>query len=240
MRKKDLQRILEKEARDFRNQCGLSHTEPLPVRSLLLQLEILTVFRALSPAISGMAVKVSAGQVRRFMLVNSLQTLGRQHFTIAHELYHLFVQEQFDSMICKTGEFDRRDREEYKADLFAAYLLLPTEGILQRIPNAEIGWNKIQLPTILKIEHYFQSSRSALLYRLKEMELIDAEHYDRYSQEVFRSAVQYGYPRALYEPSQEELTIGDYGVRARQLYEADKISEGHYLSLMQAIGVQVL
>ena len=240
MRKIDLQRILEKNARDFRNRCGFNQTEPLSIQSMLLQLGVLTVFRQLSPSISGMAIKIEAPKIRRFMLINSHQTLGRQHFTICHELYHLFIQKQFESMICKTGEFNRRDREEFKADLFASYLLLPSEGILQLIPDQEIGLNKIQLPTILKIEHYFQSSRAALLYRLKEMDLLDNRHYELFSKDVIRSATQLGYPSQLYESCHDGLSIGDYGVKARQLYESDKISEGHYMSLMQAIGVQVL
>ena len=31
----------------------------------------------------------------KFMLINANHSIGKQNFSIAHELYHLFVQENF-------------------------------------------------------------------------------------------------------------------------------------------------
>ena len=50
--------------------------------------------------------------------------------------------------------------------------MLPEERILSLIPDKQLTKDKITIDTILKIEHYFRSSRSALLYRLKELNII--------------------------------------------------------------------
>lgn len=88
--------IIEKQVSAFRTDNGLSASEPVTLKSLLLKLNILTVFRPLSDNFSGMCLKDNSGH--RFMLINSNQPRGRQHFTIAHELYHLFILQRMDDL----------------------------------------------------------------------------------------------------------------------------------------------
>lgn len=54
---------------------------------------------------------------------------------------------------------------------------------------------------------------------------------------VKHSARCFGYDTALYEPANEGLVIGDFGEKARCLFEQDKISEGHYLELLHKINI---
>ncbi len=49
------------------------------------------------------------------------------------------------------------------------------------------------------------------------------------------SARAYGYDLSLYEPGNENLVIGDFGEKARILFESGKISEGHYYELLNMI-----
>ena len=49
------------------------------------------------------------------------------------------------------------------------------------------------------------------------------------------SALEYGYDLSLYQPGNEGLLIGNFGEKARLLFEQDKISEGHYLELLNMI-----
>lgn len=74
----------------FRQKIGLSDAEAVNLKSLLLKLGVLTIFRPLSEKFSGMSLKSPGGE--RFMLINCNQPRCRQHFTIAHELYHLFIE----------------------------------------------------------------------------------------------------------------------------------------------------
>ena len=227
---------IKKEASEFRSRLGFGNMEPIGLKSLLIRLNVLTIFKELSENFSGMAVK--AGE-KRFMMINSNHSIGRQNFSICHELYHLYIDKEFTPHHCSSGIFNKADVKEYQADLFASYLLLPDDGIVNLIPGNELSRDKISLETILKIEHYFSCSRGALLVRLKEMELITPRTYDIFNHQIKNNARQYGYAIDLYEGGNEGVVLGDFGTWAKQLFDSDKISEGHYASLMNSIGIDV-
>ena len=228
---------LKKKAIEFRNEWGFGSTEPIHLKSLLLKLNIISVFEELSNDFSGMSVITGED---RFMLINAKHSLGRQHFTICHELYHLFVDKNFKPHHCHTGSFNKQDINEYRADVFASYILIPENGVLNLIPDSEMKKDSITIQTILKIENYFSCSRMAFLFRLKELKLLSQGKFDEYSINVKSTAKKYGYSTSLYEPGNNNLVIGDYGTLAKQLFDKEKISEGHYISLMRDIGIDVL
>jgi len=231
--------FLKKQAALFRDRNGLNATEPIQLKSLLVKLNILTLFKPLSENLSGMALKIDDGY--RFMMVNTSKSRGHQHFTISHELYHLYIQKDFDSVTCKTGLFMKKDSpDEYYADVFAANLLLPEDGVLEHIPDVQLSKDKITVETILKIEQFYQCSRNALLYRLKELNLIRSEGWENFNKQVKINAVKHGYDVKLYEGQKEVSLIGDYGNIAKRLYDKGKISESHYLNLMGDIGIDIL
>ena len=62
---------------------------------------------------------------------------------------------------------------------------------------------------------------------------------EKFSQDIIESAVKLGYPDLLYKPGNNQLIIGDYGVLANELFQNDKISESHYASLMNDIGIDI-
>jgi Zn-dependent peptidase ImmA (M78 family) len=140
--------LLEKKADDCRQRWGYGTDKPINLQSLLLELNVPTFFKPMKK-ISGMAFKSETNA--RFMLVNSEQTMGRQNFTICHELYHLFVQTDFSHKVCMAQSFDKKDPEEYAADNFAAFLLLPTKGIRDLLPENEFNLDTITLDTVVKI-----------------------------------------------------------------------------------------
>lgn len=227
---------LQREASDFRLKNGIGATEPIRMKSWLPKLNVVALFRPLSDSFSGMAVKQND---LNFVIINSEHRVSKQHFTIAHELYHLFIQKDFISEVSNAGKFDRKNKIEFEADWFAAFLLMPEEGLLQLIPKEELSKNKISLPTIVKIEQYFACSRTALLIRLEGMGLIDYRKYEQYTRNVKQSAAILGYDTSLYEKGNEGLVIGDYGARAKKLFDIGKISESHFISLMSDIGKDV-
>ena len=230
--------IFEKAAIAFRSDNGLNNADPIRLKSLLQKLNVITVFAPLSDNFSGMALK--ANTVNRFMLVNSNQSLGKQHFTICHELYHLFVQTDFISQVCQTGKFDKNaDKNEYRADVFASYLLLPTDGLLENIPNEEIEKKKVSLKTILYIEHFYSCSRRALLYRLKNLKLISSAEYEGFTVNIQRGALENGFAVDLYKNGNHKVVISDYGIIAKQLFDKETVSESHYYSLLADLGIDI-
>ena len=230
---------LEKKANAFRSAQGLGSDDPIRLKSFLTKLNVLTLFKPLSADFSGMAIKISptTNSHLRFILVNSNHSLGKQHFTLCHELYHLFIQESFTARTCSTGLFNKKlDREEYHADVFAAYLLLPEGGVKSLIPDQELSKNKITLKTLLKIEQYYSCSRSALLYRLKNFKLIDDNKYEEFKGSVKRNALLHGFSTELYESGNADHFIGDYGSVAKELLDRGSISETHFLNLLMDLG----
>lgn len=227
--------ILEKYAAQFRAEHGYGNKESIHLKSLLHKLGVLAVFRPLEMEVSGMAIKV--GESNRFMLINTARTLGHQHFTICHELYHLFIQKDFTYHACQVGNFDKKDKEEYYADSFASKFLMPEDGIWALVPDEELGKSRVSLATVLKIEQYFSCSRAALLHRLRDLELIDKNQALEYSVGIRASAMNHGYSMKLYDKDRQSEVIGDYGDLARRLFEQDRISESHYYGLLEDIGL---
>jgi Zn-dependent peptidase ImmA (M78 family) len=233
-----IRRILEKNAAEFRHFNGLGSKDAIRLKSLLSQLNVITIFRPLGSSFGGMAIKIEDnGDVTRLMLVNSEHNIGKQHFTICHELYHLYIQKNFTATTCNTGLFEKKQVEEWNADVFASILLLPEEGIMALIPENELRENKINLSTILKLEQYYSCSRAALLYRLKDLELINKDYSEKFKANVKSSAVQFGYETSLYESGNKDLVLGDYGSLARNLLEKENISQTHYTTLMKDLGM---
>lgn len=231
-------KIAAKQALEFRKSYGISVSDALSLERLLMRLSVLTVFRPLSSHFSGMAIKASKNE--KYILVNSSHPKGKQNFTICHELYHLFMQRDFHFMVCHAGKFDYRgDRTEYYADLFAANLLMPDEVIRGLIPQKEQLKDEIHLETIIRLEQYLGSSRAALLYRLKSLGYISGQKLELFKKNVKKSARLHGKSTTLYEPDYREDHIGDYGDLARELFEAGKISEGHYASLLGDLGIDL-
>lgn len=225
--------FVESQVSKFRQQVGLSDAEAVNLKSLLLKLNVLTIYRPLSESFSGMSLKSGT---KCFMLINSNQPRCRQHFTIAHELYHLFVEANPLPHKCGTGL--KKDESEKCADAFALVFLMPAGGVRQLIPDYELKSKGVSMASVMRIGHYFSVSHKATLNRLFDLRLIDRTRYENYLRcTVKKTAREYGYSTALYESGNANLVIGSFGEKARNLFDAGKISEGHYLELMRKIGI---
>lgn len=230
---------LELLALKFRQEQGAKFDEPVSVHQMLRNKNIITSFQPLSDGFEGMAIKISNkdNEARLFMLVNTSSNYSRQRFTACHELYHLLYQKDFTVSYDVDGGDGRKSMEEQSADYFARCLLLPRDGVLSLIPEDERKKDAITLATMLKVEHNFRCSRSCLLYRLKEMELISDAVYQVFQHDVIRSAAEYGYSTSLYRPTYSKELVGDYNVKARQLYDKGLISQAKYFGLLYDMGI---
>ncbi|HEX9600276.1 MAG TPA: ImmA/IrrE family metallo-endopeptidase [Mariniflexile sp.] len=229
-------KILEARANKFRRENGIANDVAVDFENLLRALDVLTVFKPLSGEFSGMALKTKNNS---FMLVNTNVSVGRQHFTIGHELYHLFIQNGFSFQMCNAGKFNKKDREEYNADIFSSYFLLPEAAIIKQIPEEELAWGEeISLGTVIKLEQYFGVSRTALLIRLEKIGLLRKDYSD-WLINITKSAVEFGYSDKLYRRSEDFRVVGNYGAKAKELFDEGKISESHYHSLMYDINIDV-
>lgn len=224
-------------ASTFRGQNGYGSTDPIQLKSLLLKTNIITLFKPLSEKFGGMAIKADGNL--NFILINQNHSIGKQHFTIGHEIYHLFCQENFTSQRCNTGLFDKQvDPVEKKADFFAACLLMPENGIIQLIPDLEKkNKNQISTETLFRIQQYYGLSVNAVIYRLCELEYVDKSYFDKFSTGKIGMALKLGYDEHLYRPGNADKVIGDYAMRVDKLYQDEIISESHYMELLNAINL---
>jgi len=215
----------------FRNMLHLPQDAPIVVKEVLEQLGILTVFRPLSEGSCGMSIKTKDGL--RFMLVSSNSTIGRQHFTIAHELYHLYYDEKPTPHMCGV---DGKSPLEQSADMFASNLLLPRVGLLAMLPESYSETKQLDIATIVKMEQKFQVSRKALLYRLRRLSIITEDQLQTLLSAPIRDvAMRRGFDTSVYEKGNEGLVIGEYQSLATDIFEKGHISEGHYNELLNAL-----
>jgi Zn-dependent peptidase ImmA (M78 family) len=87
--KKLAKEAIDQLALKMRLQAGLNPSEPIHTKTLLRKLGIMVIYRPLSEKACGLSMRSSDGRAK-FMLINSNNSRGRQHFTICHELFHLY------------------------------------------------------------------------------------------------------------------------------------------------------
>ena len=147
-------------ATEFRLDIGINHNDPLDFFPLITnKLKNLTiVFLEMAEEISGACCRLNTEQI---MFINARHSKGRQNFTAAHEIYHLFYEET-SFTICNIKS---NDEVEKNANKFASFLLMPINALYNYKKENKI--KKWDLNSIIDCEQYFQMSHEALLYRLK-------------------------------------------------------------------------
>ncbi|MBR6190846.1 MAG: ImmA/IrrE family metallo-endopeptidase [Prevotella sp.] len=227
---------IEQLALKIRSEAGLNPTEPIHTKTLLRKLGVMVVYRPLSEKACGLSMRSTDGS-GKFMLINSNNSRGRQHFTICHELFHLYYDEEPKPHICGTPGMEK-DAAEINANAFASALLLPQEGVLQSVPSEEIVNSRITTATMLRMEQLFGVSHQSLCYRLRHLNLISEDELQKHlseSKDIQEIAADYGYDLSLYKSGNEGVAIGDFGEKARLLFEQERISEGHYVELLNLL-----
>lgn len=211
---------LNKLAIEFRSDIGLNQESPLDFFPVITnKLKNLTiVFLEMNEKISGACFKVDSQQI---MFINSKHPKGRQVFTAAHELYHLFYEDAVFT-ICNLNS---NDEIEKNANQFASFLLMPINALYSYKKENNIEkWN---LNSIIDCEQYFQISHEALLYRLKNGSDITFEEFNKFKPNIKNNAQYCGYDSSLYEPYiDKNYTIGNYVRLVEEVYRKDLISNG--------------
>lgn len=205
-------------ATEFRSDIGINHFDPIDFFPLITnKIKNLTIcFLNMDNNISGACYKFDS---QKIMFINSNHSKGRQIFTAAHELYHLF----YDDTPFTICNINSNDEIEKNANQFASFLILPINALYNYKKEKNIkNWD---LNLIIDCEQYFQISHEALLYRLKNMGEIPFEDYDEYKPHIKYNAIHAGYDLSLYEPYiSKNYTIGNYARIVEEVYKKDLIS----------------
>lgn len=158
--------------------------------------------------------------------INSNMSIGRQNFTLAHELYHLLYEENKNNfVIC---DYSSESESEIEANIFASYLLIPYEGLKRYVKNMNIS--KWSLDDVIAAEQYYQISHMALLFRLVEQNFITEEESEEFQNvKISHEARIRGFNDDLYYPSPEDrkyFSLGNYVKSVGKAYSSNKISVG--------------
>lgn len=211
---------LSEKANMCRKLWGIDEFTPIDIfRVVLEKIENVTIcFFYTEENLSGASVRLADQNI---IFINSRHPLGRQRFTLAHEVYHLKYDTEF-----VTCDIDHGNHQvEEQADQFASCLLMSNGALFNyEIENNIKTWN---LDKIIQAEQYFQISHKAMLRRLKTLGKISEETADELLPGITYEAQLRGYDTKLYKPYTEEnnLILGNYVNMVKKASDNDLITD---------------
>ncbi len=217
---------------ELRNKFGEDDKSPVDVFAIVNQIEKLTfVHYPMGEHISGICIKE---QDFCLIAINSEMSYGRQRLSLAHELYHLYFDEN-KGFAVSAKKFDIDDEIEKKADQFASFFLAPYGALRMKTAQIQEKKPKLSMADVIRLEQYFGMSHQAMLWRLINEQYITIQEAESMKYSVISKAKSCGYDDKLYLPTEEstrQRTYGDYILQAEKLKEQDKISMGKYEELL--------
>lgn len=225
---------LSNKAYRVRKLLGADGQSPVDLFKLVQGIEDLTlVFYPLGQNISGVCYKGASSQV---IAVNSRMSLGRQRFSLAHELYHLYFDEAKASQVSRMA-IGAGDANEKCADQFASYLLMPPASLSESLEaiREKKQVDGLGVEDVIRLEQYYGLSHKAMLYRLVSDGVLAAEEAKAMETGVMGLAARLGYDTSLYRPApkgKERMVLGRYLALSEKLLEKDCISRGKYEELL--------
>lgn len=217
-------------AKEARARLGEDACSPLDVFALVLQIPKLTLARVdLGKHIAGMTLKSNATNV---IAINSTFPLGRQRFSLAHELYHLWYDNDKNSI--SIAEYNSKSEVEKKANAFAAYFLVPFSALKTKADEINLK-SQVTVENVIKLEQFFGISHSAMVWRLFNDNYINANQRKQLEEiQVTQTAKLLGYDTLLYQPLllQQQRTYGYYIEQTQKLLAKGIISQGKYEELL--------
>ena len=183
---------IKKQAKDARGLYGLNTPIGTNIFSFIEQKgDVIFQLQNFEKSdLDAMIIKYSAKSAKKYIIINSENPLINQVFAAAHELYHYtynFIENSQDSIVCS---FSKNEKEEIKANRFAAEFLLPEAALKDELESFLLYSDSSFSDTSLTKQIVFCFSLvikysiplKAVLYRLKEEGISDTdfllEHYE--------------------------------------------------------------
>ncbi len=225
---------LSNKAYSLRKSLGEDSESPIDIFKLVQRIEKLTlVFYSLGENISGICFKGKSSYV---IAINSDMSVGRQRFSLAHELYHMYFDDSTTNSVSPIA-IGSGDEIEKKADQFASYFLIPSSSLYSMIEDIKLLGNKtcLGIEDVIKIGQYYGVSHKATLYRLLSDGYLKKNQVKDMDVSVIETAAKLGYDTALYRSTignKKEIVLGYYITASEKLLDEDRISQGKYEELL--------
>ena len=224
---------LNHKAIELRKKLGEDDSSSIDIFNIAANCNGLTLmFYPMSAGISGMCIKDEGNMI---ISLNSKLSSGRQRFTLAHELCHLYFH---DSQSCYVCAFDKnaKTQKEIEADIFASYFLAPYSSFKNYVNGITNGRKEILICDVIKCGQKFGLSHLATIIRLKQEGFIsDAQSEEFKVIKPAPIARAMGFSTELYAPKfhdKEKYTMGEYILLANELNERDVVSTSKYEGLL--------
>ena len=220
-------------ALNCRKWLGVTIDGAIDIESCLRRIDGLTFVKVpMADNVSGMCLK--NGNII-CIAVNTNNDIGRQHFTMAHELYHLYCDNFGKSIICTSD--NEKDMNEIRADFFASYFLAPDSSFREEVKKIFSKGNFSTIENVIYLSQLFSMSYKAVLKRLLKDGTITEELYSELKNtDITDIVLENGYSTKLYSRSEERDITGYYLKQVSNLFKSNKISNGKYEELLLDAG----
>lgn len=225
---------LSSKASYIRKKLGVDDTSPVDIFNLAQTIDGLSlVFSPLGKNISGVCYKIPNSKL---IVINSDMSIGRQRFSLAHELYHLFFDDLSTNTISLLS-IGNGDENEKKADQFASFFLIPQASLYAFIEDIkdEKGRSDLSVEDVIRLEQYYGVSHKAMLFRLQEEEILSPDQVKSMDGGVIELAARLGYDTSIYRPATEKnkrKVLGHYISLAEKRLKEGGISQGKYEEIL--------
>jgi Zn-dependent peptidase ImmA (M78 family)/DNA-binding XRE family transcriptional regulator len=166
-----IDRQAEDLALELRSRLGVGL---LPISDLLglveLELGIRVFVHPLDSSIAG--VYGFDTQVGACVLINSKHPIGRQLWTLAHEVAHFLVRRRATIVLLLDDEDASKDPAEAFADLFAGSLLMPAAAMRRAFDEFSSTGNGFTARHLILLSHRYHVSLEATARRLEYLGLL--------------------------------------------------------------------
>lgn len=224
-------RDIEFNAMELRKKFKIENELYVSIEEILESIDDITIVNIkMSDRISGLCIRTGNNKI---IAVNSSLSLGRQRFTIAHELCHLYYHDEGCYVCSKDFSDDKSLKNiEYEADMFASYFLAPYYLLTEKF--RELKNDKNDLMTIcVKLEQCFGMSHLSLIRRLHDNKLITIGEYNNLAvRKPISFSQKAGLSTKLYEPTNINKTVGKYVRLSNELLDNGLISNSKYEELL--------
>ena len=249
-------------ASEERRRLGLGLGPLGDVPALLEAQGIRTGLIQMPSGVSGLMISDSS--VGLFVVVNREHPAVRQRFSWCHEYAHLLLDRAQIGHVSRESE--RNDLLEVRANVFAANLLMPEEGVRQLVGtlgkgsasrlHAEVfdeigvvpvdtrtagGSQDLQIYDVVKLAHHFGVSVLSALYRLMNLRLITDKQFEQMKQmDSAGLSRQLAAVLGLTEVTDEENISAFYRrylILALEAYRREKISHRKLIEVAIKLGV---
>lgn len=238
-RKEKLRKLVRKEYETFKQKYP--DVVVSPMRDSIKRIESLGIFVLISAApddVSGFCMTIGEDT---FIFVNKNHNLGRQNFSLWHEVYHWFTEDT--GSISLLGEY-KNNEIEFSADYFSSLILIDDTALDEVLSN--MGYPQknpkyISHDEVIQLQHLFGVSYSAMVTKLIER-FPQANLNTRYGlgfpnreEELLAKTLALGLTTDLIKPGNKTYISSELFILLESLYKEDKISDRKLSGILEFI-----